>query len=150
MRTRNPKRRDREKNKWGLLPLPPLTVPVPWWTRLGLGGCRHRDDGLLLLLPNTYDFFLCVHGSDSGPCLRFHSWLLPSEVPLLFKCAAMKIFPWNISPYSKKEREQLGSVPAKRSASERTVRLWHMVWTIVLALWCRHCFSSEPLVISII
>lgn len=150
MRTRNPKRRDREKNKLGLLPLPSLTVPVSWWTCFGLRACRYGDDGLLLLLPNTYAFFLCVHGSDSGPCLRFYSWLLPSEVPLLIACAATKIFPRNIPSYSKRERERLGSVPAKRSASERTGRLWHVVWTIVLALWYHHCFSSEPLVISII
>lgn len=145
MRTRNPKRRDREKNKLGLLPLPPLTVPVPWWTRLGLRGCRYGDDGLLLLLPNTYAFFFCVHGSDSGPCLRFHSWLLPSEVPLLFESSSdtsLLTAKWKGSSWDQ-------SVPAKRSASERTGRLWHVVWTTVLALWCRHCFSSEPLVISI-
>lgn len=68
----------------------------------------YGDDGLLFLLPNTYDFFLCAHGhasSDLGHCLRFYSWLLPLEAPLLFERAAIKtFFPRNIPSYSKKER----------------------------------------------
>lgn len=37
--------------------------------------------------------------------LRFYRRLLPSEVPLLFECAAIKIFARNIPSYRKKETE---------------------------------------------
>lgn len=37
--------------------------------------------------------------------LRFYRRLLPLEAPLLFECAAIKIFPRNIPSYRKKETE---------------------------------------------